>query len=496
MWTIKLCDTITQNSMKQFLQTKCTVHILFIVISVFFGLFFVFVTPLLWGADETTHVGRVYQISQGHVSPEKVHEGYSGYGYGGTIPSNLMEVINYVNYDFNVNTHQVIAGVKYVDNPSQYRIFANLPLSGRQVQYNFSNTAIYSPISYIPSVIGFKVAEIFKLHIGPSIWLGRICDLAFYIAVLAFVLRALRAFRVKWVIFAIALLPMTLYQASIITADTVTNALAFAIVGLVLKALLSKDRLTKAETIVLALSALALPVAKPSYLFISLIAILVPVTKIPVRHYKRFILPIAIVLGLLALVVWQYETRYLSNASKWIIAGVVPWWTQIDSGGQIKYILGHPLSIVVDFVRTTILNDIDWFTGMFGRLGFDYVQVPAMAIIASISALVMSAVGSETMPMRRKHQLFIGAVMIATTVTMFAIFYVTISAVGMSTIQGIQGRYFLPLLPVAALLLLTMTRTRLAFTKDSYRRFTAALTCLVIFSLLVSAIKFYYITWG
>jgi uncharacterized membrane protein len=469
---------------------------LFVLIAAFFGLFFVFAVPFLWGADETTHVGRVYQIAHGHAFSHVVHEGYSHYGFGGEVPNNLKKIINYVNYDFNVNSHQTIGNVKWVDNPSDYKAFADLPWAGKSVEYNFSNTAIYSPISYVPSVVGFWVAELLGLHIGATIFLARIFDLAFFIAGVAFVLWSLRAFRAKWIIFTVALLPMTLFQASMISADAVTNTLALAIVGLVIKALLSKA-LTKPELWVLLTATLLLPVAKPSYLFIALLTLLVPARLVPVRQYKKYFVPAAVVAGILLYLVWQYKTAYLSNASKDIIAGVVPWWQQIDSAGQAKYVLHHPFSVIVTFVRTIFLADNAYFDGLFGKLGFDYVQVPAIAIIASFVSLVLAASGAEVFTRTKQRTLLIAGVLLASIAAIFGTLYLTISYVGQPTIEGVQGRYFLPVLPVFLFFIAYMSRSRLALVKRQlYKNYSVTLASLVLFSLFVSAIKYFYITWG
>lgn len=313
-------------------------HLLFAVVASVFGLLFVFSTPLLWGADETTHVGRVYELSRGQLKASLVHEGYSKYGYGGRVPQNLKELIDHVHVDINLDQNQRIPGVKKVDDPQAYKEFAKLPLSGKKVDFNFSNTAIYSPVSYAPSVLGFWIADLLGLRIGPTIYLARLFDLALYIGVLTFVIRSLRACRSKWIVFAVALIPAALFQSSIINADTVTNTLAFALVAMVLKALLSK-RLSRPEIAVLMVATVLLPIAKPSYLFISLLVLLVPSQLIMAGHekYRRFLLPTMLLVGFCLYALWQYETAYLTNASKWMIAGIAPWWQGIDSSAQLKY---------------------------------------------------------------------------------------------------------------------------------------------------------------
>lgn len=479
------------------LKQRLTTTTIFIIFSLFFGLLFLFSTPLLWGSDETSHVGRVYQIAHGHAFAKVVHQGYSGYGFGGTIPANLMKVVDYVNYDFNANSHQVIPGVKWVDTPSDYQKFRDLPLAGKQLQYNFSNTAVYSPVSYAPHVVGFKIAEIFKLRIGPTIYLSRFAGLLFYIALIAYVLKSMSALRAKWLVFTVALLPMALFQAATINGDTVTIALAITITGLVIKSLQVRNRFTRTDAAVLITSTVCMPIVKPSYIFISLLALLVPAARLQYYgRFKKYVMPAAVILGIIAYAIWQYKTRYLSNAPKWIIAGVVPWWQDIDSSRQIAYMLHHPLTFASDYLRTLILTDNIYFDSMIGRLGFDYVQVPAVAILTSVVAMVLSVLSSERFKRSKQGLIIISSVICVSFVAVFATLYLTISSVGSTTIQGVQGRYLYPILPVFLLLLAYATHIRLSLTAKLYRNLTITLCALVFTGLLLSFLKFFYITWG
>ena len=98
------------------------------------------------------------------------------------------------------------------------------------------------------------------------------------------------------------------------------------------------------------------------------------------------------------------KTRYLSNASKYDIAGVVPWWTEIDSTRQLHYVISHPFTLIENFLRSVTLNDTDYFDGLFGKLGFNYVYVPGIAVIASFSSLVLGVSGAEVFVRNKKNR--------------------------------------------------------------------------------------------
>lgn len=467
----------------------------FVTVVLVFGLFFVFKTPLLWGADETTHVGRVYQLAHGQILSQEIHDGYSGYGFGGYIPSSLKEVILYVNRDFNVNAPQEVPGVRWVDIPEDYNKFANFSLQRPLVQYNFSNTAIYSPISYAPSTIAFQIAAITDLKLGPTIFLGRIFDLMLYITIAGAALYALRGYKIQWLFFAIGLLPTMVYQASFINADAVTNTVAFALAALIAKGLLNRSKLTRFETYLMLFCAFLMPITKPTYIFISLLIFTIPIKKLSLpSKYGRLILAGSVVAGIMLYAAWQLNTGYLSNASKWIIAGVVPWWQSIDSTAQVKYVLGHPFDFIKSFMRTLLIADNGYWDGIFGRLGFNYVTVPATAHVLAVASVITAILMSERLSMTKKRLAAFLSVAFVSILAIFGTLYITISEVGQATIEGVQGRYFMPILPIILLILTMLVKTRLDL--NNKKVYSSSIIVMMVAGLVLSAAKFYYVTWG
>lgn len=466
-----------------------------VLLACLFGFIFVFYTPLLWGADETTHFGRVYQISDGHVISEKIKG-----GYGGQIPASARKLIYYVNDDITVHHKSVAPGIISVGDPKGYVKLVQLSLNGGKVDYIFSNTAPYSPIAYLPAVIGLKIAEILNLSLGLAIYAARSAGLVVFIVALGWAMWSLRTIKAKWMVFAVAFIPMALYQASIISADSFTNTASILLVALTLKGIFAKEDYTKVDIILLAACCLLLPVMKPTYLLLPILPLLLLFNS-KFSHTKRNLRKIAIVssviAGLFIFALWQYATRSLVSAPKLEIIGLVPWWNSVDPHAQITYIVGHPLATIKTFLRTILIYDNRYFDGLFGWLGFNAVQIPGLSIMASFSALLLSVAASEK-AVKRNLRGFIKilTVVSASIAILFGIFYLTISGVGMSTIEGVQGRYFIPLVLPTLLLVSYGTATRLNFREpNSYRKYEILMCTLVVFSLTLSVIKYVYFTW-
>ncbi|HUC96005.1 MAG TPA: DUF2142 domain-containing protein [Candidatus Saccharimonadia bacterium] len=482
--------------MKKKITERLNAHNIFIVIALVFGFIFVFATPLLWGADETTQLGRAYQISQNHVQPEFFGIFHGG-GYGGQLPTSLINLIGYVNQDL-THPHVNANGVGQVNKPSSYKQLGSQKIGKANTLYVFSNTAPYSPIAYIPSSLGLKVGISLNLDVANTLHLARLMGLIFYIAIVGFAIRALRNSRTKWIIFTVALLPMSLFQASMITADSLTIAVSLLLVSMVLKALVSSDRLTRSEIIAICTSVIAVPLLKPTYLPLIFLLLLVPNKTISTNPNKPRILKAGILmLGLTLFGIWSYDTRNITDTLRLVIPGNV--WNTINPTLQEHFLSTHIFSYLAAVFRTFIINDNTYFNQFFGLLGFNYVQIPAISIFASFISLVLAVLLSESFKERisKLKIASIFVIVIASVAIMLTTFYITLTSVGGDTIGGLQGRYFIPLAAPALIgIAFLLPKLRLVYSKIAYRQATSLIVILVILSLSASALKYYYFTFG
>jgi uncharacterized membrane protein len=472
----------------------------FVAIALFFGLLFVYSTPPLWGADETTHFGRMYQVSQGHIFSEFYGTNRHGGGYGGKVPQNANDLIHYVNKDLTDDSKRIaqsdFGGVR-VDDTYAYNRYTKQKIGAPTTDYVFSNSTQYSPISYLPSAFGFKVAAVLRLNLGEAISSARLFNLLFYVACIAGALYILRASKLKWIIFTVALLPMTLFQASIITADTATNAVALLLIAVVAKAFVSTKRLTTGELIVLASTVATLPILKPTYLPLIFIILFIKSDRLPQR--ARTFKAISIIAGILLFGVWTLCTSDMIDTVRLVLPG--PEWNLIHPELQKTYMLHHPLAFVAAFIRTFVAYDNAYLNQLFGLLGFNYVQIPAFSMVASAASLVLAylvADNQKRYQVSKRDLLLSWGLILGSILFIFATFYITMSVVKSPLINGVQGRYFIPLLAPAMVLAALVPGRSLSLPKTAsvYRNVTVMLCVLPVISLLLAYLKLFYFTYS
>lgn len=467
----------------------------FVAIALILGIIFAVKTPPLWGADETSHYARAYQIAQGNLLSDKMPYPYGGDSYGGKIPKSVHDLIWHTNQDIQQDTNITEYSTHRIDDHSSYAELINTKLGDPTEDYFFPNTAAYSPVAYIPSVIALKIAQIINLTVGQSIFLARVFGLILYVLTVYWVLHVLRKKRFALVLFVVALLPMALYQASMIGVDLLANSLAILLVGFVVKSIVDKT-LSRPELLAVALAAVAMPLMKPTYIFLSLLVFAIPAEVVRKAGLARQLLGkvLLIVLAVIALAAWTYATVGVSEEIRRM--GIGPRWVLIDPDAQTKFMLTHPHTFAVVFLRSVLLTDTNYISGLFGHFGFLFIQIPMTSMLLSLFALFVSLGFSERVVIERRRLVFITLTLLAGAGSIFATLYITFSNYAQPIIEGVQGRYFMPLLPVL-LLVIVAVNTRLKLVLKGNRDWIVnAVTMLCVISLVFAQIKFFYVLFG
>lgn len=479
-------------------RKNLNIYSIFLALALVFGTIFVFSTPYLWGSDETTHVARVYQLDHGNLTSKyygDVVGSYTQQGYGGNIPANLLQLIKITDNNLrhpNFVGHQQPIG--WVSNPNIYDQVTSQPFSKKTAVYTFTNTAVYAPVVYLPSLIAFKLATIINLSMGWTIHLARWFNLIFYSLCVVAAIWVLRISRAKWLMFCVGLIPECLFQASIVSADGVTNSVAFLFSALFTKTVVLKQNLGKLETILLLACLLIMPIVKPTYIILDAIGLLIPASALYSEKIGKYSKYVTIIAGTAIFAWWTLLTRNVAKTIGLMSPG--PWslsWSQ----QQVHLLMHNPFSFMPVLLRTLIQHDNDSFTQMIGSFGFNSIQIPAIALVATLLSLVIAFLILEQLPeLSYKKMLYIAGVLILSIVGIYATLYVTFTPAGYSVVNGVQGRYFIPFIFLTLIFIASFKRLRLFLEKQSIQYAPTIICALVFTSLLLSAIKFYYITWG
>lgn len=450
-------------------------HIIFILVALFFGVIFAKITPPLWGADEGQHFFRSYQISQGGFFQKKVKSS-DGRLAGGYIPesfANLDELKkNDIGNNIPTNTFQV-------DSISEYQAFSRTSVRKEKEVISPYGNIIYPSITYVAPSIGIFVGNLFNATALSLLFSARIASLILYIILIVYALYVLRKYSVKWIVFVVSLLPMSLYQASVVSADSFLMGLSLIFFSQIYIIFHSKERISKILIFLLALVASLLTIVKPPYVILVLILLVLPLKK-SVSPRDRTL--IKIIIPCLSLVIAAF---CIINVRELVVAPL----PNTSLNEQLHWIILHPfdyINVLVNSVAT-----LDWVPQIIGLFGTSFILIPGAVTQLIIASLALTAfietkdkITNHTEIIKNSSMIYMGATLVLSLLIVTTL-YLTWTPVGAVLVSGIQGRYFLPLVPFILFGVRMLTKSRLWVDES---RATYCYGLLVIITLSISVL--------
>ncbi|GEJ56374.1 DUF2142 domain-containing protein [Anaeromyxobacter diazotrophicus] len=422
---------------------------LFLYLALCFGIVFAFVVPPIQFADEDSHYKKAYAVSTGDVLPHAVVDA-SGAHFGNRLPRSVLEF---------VDQHRYMIGrpeAKYRYSDLYLRTAA--PAGHGDRAFNSHSAAALDPLVYLPSALGMLAGRLLYGAVGASalytpaanLYFGRLFNLFFFVAC---VTAAIRLTPIAKTAFAVAaLLPMSLALAASVNRDATVIAAAFLFTAFVLHLAHRSEPIRRRDLVGLFALGLVLLLGKQIYFSLMGLLLLVPPGQWgPGRAKWR---SIAVLVGA-CLGLYLLESVYVAALGR---GAASPEATAVHQ--QLAYVLHNPARCLSLMVATPVRSRIGWTVGLIGNLGwldtnfpYPFLAVPGVALAATTLFDPGGAVGLAPRP-----KLVALAILLATGLAIELGFYVLWTSlpseggVGADTITGIQGRYFLPLLPLAIVL--------------------------------------------
>ncbi len=398
---------------------------LFLALALPLGLIFIFIMPFGMSPDEFTHFTRIYGISEGVLIAPQSEEN-SG---GSELPAELDEI------------YTVLPESGTYDEISKD---LSIGKSGEKKEYNYVTAALYNPICYLPQVLGVLTGKILNLPYLAQAYLARIFNFACFLCLVFFALKYLPKYR-KFMIF-ILFFPITLQETTSLAPDALTISLTFFLISFVLYlATNKKHKMNKKELAILYILAALLGFCKIIYLPLLLLYFIIPKDCFGDKNKKLFHAIMMIAMVLILNVIWlSISSRYLVNVRD----GVSP-------NEQVSFILTHPFNYLTTLIGT--LNaELDFYlTSVFGMsLGHFSINLPRFYfyLFVFISILTL-AENIEKIKLDLSSKIIILATFLAIILLIFTSLYIQWTPLKNLTVVGVQGRYFLPILPLLPVIL-------------------------------------------
>lgn len=392
---------------------------------------FALITPPFQGPDEEAHYVRTQYIAHGYLIPLDVN------GTSAALPDSIMVVAKKTFYrdDLRGKTAD-----KYEIDRTKDALKEPLD-NGKTYQPVMVS---YSPLPYLPAAIGVFFANLLNANPLVSLYIARLL-LAITSVVITFYAIKLIPHK-KYLLVAIGLTPMLLFQQAVVTADGVSYALLVLFIAYILY-LRQAGTLVRNQWFILSIMSVGIVLAKP-LVFLFLPCILLLARKPDIKKVIAIFALCAVVLaGWLMMTNPKVDVTTVSSLPN-----------GANSHQQLDMLLSHPTRIFRVGWNTymTSYGD-DQERGVIGIFGAADVYYPLWMAAGYIIVLgVLCATDIEDKKIKATPgiwKLLVAVLCVGYFIATNLALYLGYTPVNFDIVYGVQGRYFLPILIVALIAL-------------------------------------------
>lgn len=417
------------------------------VIIVILGLFYILVLPPFSAPDEAAHFVSAYRLSSQIMGKQAVaddefllnatEEEKDRISRGANVLVRSGDDVPGLDTEIGQTAYNMVFTQMFFKDESQgLTVRSEIPV----------NT---SPVVYVPQAVGISLARLLHLGYVPLVLMGRLFNLLTFAAMAYFAIRVM-PFK-KEIIMAVSCLPMTLHLAASYSYDTVFIGLSMMFFAWCFYLAFEKDKVTVRDTVLLALLLILLEPGKIVYLPLAGICLFIPSAKF--QSKKQYWISFISVIGAVLLSVYLVNRLVLTT-----------WATQTESyvgwseaaGYTLSDVWTRPYDIIMVYYETFV-TQLDYYLvtmlgGFLGNLDPN-LTVPPFCLILLCYALFISVLKreGEEVPLKGGQKWFMLLLVFLSVCLVLASMLLGWTPKEMTYITGVQGRYFIPLLPLVFL---------------------------------------------
>lgn len=453
----------------------------FLFVSIFWGLINIILTPPFQVPDEPAHYFKSLQIAHGDFFPDSSNNMVGGY-----FPKNALNLPLALVEMFEKNQTRV----NFQDLGETLKI--RMDKSSRAFVL-FPNTARIFPVPYLPQAFGIIIGK--QFFESPLLWFyfARLFNLIFWITIILFAVKLMPLH--KWTMIILALLPMNINLAASLSADAFTIAISFLFIAILLRLAFSEEYIRWKSVIWMLLVLMLVALSKNVYIILGLLFFVIPKAKFRERGFYFTTLLLTAIVGIIG---FATGSIYTAKVYDLVEPGVSFFHhfaesnSPVDHHKQIDFIFADPVEYVIILISSMHQQWLGLVFSGIGVLGWINIFLPFWYYIFMVIMVLFMALfeGSKNVVINLQNKFTILLVIAMTIVLIYTISYLTWTPVGQNTIDGMQGRYFLPVVPLIFLLFYN----RLLKIPPQIIGITAMI--MVFVSIVVSALALYEKYWN
>ena len=404
------------------------VEIIFLVIAVTAGTFMVFSIPTSKiGFDEEIHFLRAYSLSVYPGAMEMSHE------------MSRWFVSTEETWPYNVPDS--------IEEREAYSDFVNQVCSYKETEIHTPSgfTGMYTS-GYLAQALMLKLVRKLGCPFILMYQLGRLANLLVYCVVMALAIRKTPCG--KWIMAVIGLMPTTLFSACVYSYDATVNCFIYLALACFLNMLLTKDyKISLKDYLIMGAVFMFGCLPKSVYAPLVLLGLILP-KRIFKDKKQMWLMKAGIAAAFLFVISANILPTVIAPSDVGDIRG-----GETSEAGQMSYVLGQPFAYAGVLLKNIFMTLQDYFagTGVFGTLGHLSVSPVSYLIYSLVIGVICTDTVSEggrekILSLKAGQRIIIFLVCAFTVALVWTALYISYTVPGSQYIQGVQGRYYIPLL--------------------------------------------------
>ena len=395
--------------------------------------------PMFTGHDEQRHWLRAYEISEGHLLTQ-INEGK----VGTILPKSVTSGIKDLKWSQITYSNVVSELGKKLD--SDNREIANM-----------DNVAVYSPIQYLPQSVGIVIARLFTDRVLIMAYVARIMNAIVCIAILYFAIKKMPFG--KNILLLCAYIPIVLEGFCTLSADGITISICFLFIAYVLNLMADEKKIINKKDIFI-LTVLCIIIALCKIVYLPLIGLLLIIPKERFKNKKQKIIIITMIwlISIICSLVW------LGIANQYLQLG-----TAGSSTEKIIEIFKHPIEYLQKVLYTMNSDGQAHLVSLFGGK-ITWSTISLAFIVPYTIFIVFTFLTATDDRIKNKLNTFskiiITLIILAIIMLIYTSLYIQWTDDGNLKITGVQGRYYIPLLPLIGLVIGNLVKTKNEYRED------------------------------
>lgn len=389
---------------------------LFIPISI---LYFIFL-PVFCVPDEINHFLRAYEISDGHLISKEYNISKNNKA-GNKLDKNLSKI--------------TVVSTKYSDLLKLFKYNS----SNKKKVYLFGNTSLYSFVCYLPQTFGILIGKIIRAPLLVQAYLGRLFNLIVFTILGYFTIKFIPFKKIS--AFLILFSPIVMQEAISLSPDALTIASSSLLIAYILHLKYNCDsKLNRSQIVLLSLLSVVLSLCKIVYFPICMLLFIIPFKRFGTKKKKNIIIISIIIISMILNLIWlSISSSFLPDST-----------SGANSSLQLSYIL-HNLHQYIYIIFNTYDKYLFYYleTG-FGRiLGLFSIILSELYVIPYIIIFIITCLFDNKKDNKKleKYNYFLLIFIIISVIMLITTsLYLQWNPVGNKVIDGIQGRYYIPIL--------------------------------------------------